>query len=584
MTRSIPLAVGLGLIAAIAGVAEGITIAKNGEAKAVVVVGPNARAPERHAADQLVVFLRKITGADVKLIHKPDPDRPNVFVGPIAAKMVDPTFSTDGLGQEGIVMRTVGKDLILAGGDPRGSLYCVYTFLEEQAGCRWWSPSRSTIPKHPTLSVDKLDVRYVPPLELRTSDSAGSIDPAWAVRNKFNGQYQQLGGLRGGKQKYIATNKWSSHTFWTLIPPELYFKTHPEWFSLIDGKRTHKSPKYFASSLCLTNEEMRCEMVKNQKLALLWNPHAEIISISQVDDGGEPNRCQCDKCVAIEKQDNPSGLMIRFVNSVAADIQEDFPDIIIDTLAYHYTQKPPKHTKPRPGLVVRLCSIKCSFSVPMSHDRNKMFRDDLVAWSKICNRLYVWDYVANFSYTMLPHPNLRVLGPNVKFLVAHNVKGIFAEGITTPNTEMAELRNWVMGKLLWNPDLDGWKLVEEFANGYYGPAGKHIFAYLTVIHDAVDASGDYVGLSSPPTAKFLSFETLTKARAHLLAAAAAVRDDPTLLRLAQREQLPVTYAFLLKWDELRKQAKAAGAEWPMPGTLHEACQQFRKKPPPSATT
>jgi len=51
------------------------------------------------------------------------------------------------------------EDLTLAGGEPRGSLYCVYTFLEEQAGCRRCSPSRRTLPKPSTLSVGELDVR-----------------------------------------------------------------------------------------------------------------------------------------------------------------------------------------------------------------------------------------------------------------------------------------------------------------------------------------------------------------------------------------------------------------------------------------
>ncbi|MFW9997928.1 MAG: DUF4838 domain-containing protein, partial [Candidatus Odinarchaeota archaeon] len=67
------------------------------------------------------------------------------------------------------------------------------------------------------------------------------------------------------------------------------------------------------------------------------------------------------------------------------------------------------------------------------YERNKKFRDDIVGWSKICNRLYIWDYTTNFRHYILPHPNLRVLGPNVKFFVDHNVKGIFEQGAYTSN-------------------------------------------------------------------------------------------------------------------------------------------------------
>ena len=68
----------------------------------------------------------------------------------------------------------------------------------------------------------------------------------------------------------------------------------------------------------------------------------------------------------------------------------------------------------------------------------------------------------------MPHPNLRVLGPNVKFFVDHSVKGLFEQGAyTSKGAEMAELRAWVLARLLWNPALDGQELIDEFIAGYY---------------------------------------------------------------------------------------------------------------------
>ena len=75
---------------------------------------------------------------------------------------------------------------------------------------------------------------------------------------------------------------------------------------------------------------------------------------------------------------------------VAADIEEEFPDVTIETMAYHYTRKPPKNIKPRPNVIIRLCNIECSTSVPLTHERNKDFRDDIAVWSKICKRLWNW--------------------------------------------------------------------------------------------------------------------------------------------------------------------------------------------------
>ena len=543
-----------------------LTIAEKGVAKAVIVIAEDAGEPEQHAAAELADFLQQITGAKFDIVHPPAAKRSRLLVGPKAAKSAAADFSTDGLGADGIIIRTVGNDLILAGGHPRGTLYAVYTFLEDHLGCRWWSSTESTISKKPTLKVGKLDVRYVPALEYREPYWFDAFDGDWAVRNRCNGHRPRLDEKRGGKHTYQGF----VHTFYPLIRPKTYFKEHPEWFSEIKGKRTHNR-----AQLCLTNEEMRKELVKNLKANLRKNPAATIASVSQNDWHGN---CQCVKCAAIEKEEeSPAGLMLRFVNSVADDIKEEFPNVAISTLAYQYTRKSPKYVKPRDNVIVRLCSIECSFSKPLADERNKKFRDDIVGWSKISNRLYIWDYTTNFRHHIMPHPNLRVLGPNVKFFAEHNVKGIFEQGAYTTNgAEMAELRAWVLAKLLWDPTRDGQELIDEFIAGYYCLAGPYIKAYLKVTHDAVEASEDWLGCFEKYTAKFLSFETLSEGLAQLKAAEAAVEDNPELRFRVQVAQLPVMYTFMMRWDEMRKKAEESGADWPMPESIQDAFEDFMK--------
>jgi hypothetical protein len=544
--------------------ANAITIAKKGKPKAVIVVADKAAEPERHAAVELAGFLQQITGGKFDVVANPAQGSSRLLVGPDAAKLALPDFSTDGLDAEGIIIRTVGKDLILAGGRPRGTLYAVYTFLEDYCGCRWWSSTESTIPKTPTLRIKKLNVSYVPPVEYRSPFWFDAFDGDWAARNKCNGHAHRLESKHGGRHIYEGF----VHTFYPLIPPDKYFKDHPEWFSEINGKRT-----YDHAQLCLTNEDMRKELVKNLKDRLRNNPTATIASVSQNDWHGN---CQCAQCAAVEKEeDSPAGLMLRFVNAIAADIEQEFPNVAISTLAYQYTRKPPKITKPRHNVIVQLCSIECSFSVPLADERNKAFRDDIVGWSKISDRLYIWDYTTNFRHHVMPHPNLRVLGPNVKFFADHNVKGIFEQGAYTTNgAEMAELRAWVLAKLLWNPSLDGQKLIDQFIEGYYGPAGPHVKAYLDTIHNAVEQSGDWLGCFSEHTAKFLSLATLTKGWDHLSAAEAAVQDKPELLFRVQVAQLPAMYTLMLRWNEMAQQAATVNARWPIAGSLQQTYDRF----------
>ena len=555
--------IGLALSVAVLS-AKPIMLADNGVARAAIVVAGDATQAERFAAEQLRAHLKEITGADFTTAGDPLEAPVRILVGPGAARLAIANFSTDDLGADGIAIRTFGDDLILAGGRPRGTLYAVFTFLEYELGCRWWSPDATTLPKARTIRIDPTHFRYVPPLEYREPFWTCAFDPDWAVRNKCNGNTPALDTPRGGKHIYEGF----VHTFYPLIPPQTYFNDHPEWFSEINGKRTYEH-----AQLCLTNEAMRQELVRNLKARLRANPAATIASVSQNDWAGN---CQCAACVAVEKEEeSPAGLVLRFVNAVAADIETEFPHVAISTLAYQYTRKPPRLTRPRPNVIVRLCSIECSFSVPLAHERNAKFRDDIIGWSKICDRLYIWDYTTNFRHYFLPHPNLRVLGPNVKFFAEHNVKGIFEQGAyTSPGAEMAELRAWVLAKLLWDPRLDGGKLIDEFLRGYYGPAAEHIKACLDITHNAVEQSGDWLGCFSEHTARFLSFETLSAGWTRLQAAEAAVRDHPDLLFRVKVAQLPVLYTLMMRWDEMRTAAAQAGKPWPVSDSIQQVFEQF----------
>ncbi len=545
--------------------AYALTIAENGQAKAVIAVAADAPLPEQFAAEELARFLNQITGATFPIQNEPADSQPCLLVGVKMAQTADPQFNPEKLGQDGIVIRTLDNKLILAGGYPRGTLYAVYTFLEEQLGCRWWSSTVSTIPQQQTITLTDLNIQYIPPLEYRESFWFDAFDGDWAARNKCNGASERLEEKHGGKHIYEGF----VHTFYPLIPPDRYFNDHPEWFSEINGKRTCDH-----AQLCLTNEEMRQELVKNLKERLRNNPAATIASVSQNDWIGN---CQCANCAAIdEKEGSPAGSLLHFVNAVAADIESEFPHVAIDTLAYQYTRTPPKFVKPRPNVIVRLCSIECSFSQPLADDRNAKFRDDITGWAPICSRLYIWDYTTNFSHYLLIHPNLRVLGPNVKFFADHNVKGLFEQGCYNTNGgEMAELRGWVLAKLLWNPTLDSHKLVNEFLAGYYGPAAPALYEYLQLTHNAVEASGDWLGCFSGIDAKFLTFDLLNRGMGILKKAEQAVQSDPELLFRVQVAELPILYALILRWDDMMYQAQQAKTDWPFAKAIDQVFEEFK---------
>lgn len=544
-----------------------LTLVRDGRAKAVVLVGPEADPPVHHAAEELVHFVKRMSGATLRRVHEPSDEAINIAVGPEAAKMLDPSFGTTGLGADGIAMRSVGRrGLILAGQGQRGTLYAVYTLLEDHWGCRWWGPDASTIPRQATLRLPTdLNHQYTPPLEYRYPFWTEAFDPDWAVRNKANGS-NRLDERRGG-----FTGHGGVHTFYRLIPPKQYFPKHPEWFSLLHGKRTAER-----AQLCLSNMAMQDELVKNLVEHIRRHPHPPVYSVSQNDWRGY---CTCAKCQALaDRYGGQSGLMVWFVNRVAERIEKEFPDATISTLAYQYTRQPPENIRPRRNVVIQLCSIECSFSVPLTHERNAAFRDDIIGWSKTADRLYIWDYTTNFRHHFMPHPNLRVLGPNVRFFVDHHARGIFEQGAyTTLGAEFGELRAWVLAKLLWNPRLDDRELIRTFCDGYYGPAAPHILQYIDLIHDAA-AKAEEPAVCLPSYKRrfdFLTFEVMSRAWQCLAEAERAVKDKLEYAVRIEKAELPVMYAFLWRWPELRAGAEAQGAAWPVDRDITALADRFK---------
>ena len=108
----------------------------------------------------------------------------------------------------------------------------------------------------------------------------------------------------------IRDRRYFVHTFNALVSPELYFDEHPEYFSLINGKRMKGEYQ-----LCLTNPDVLRIAVESVRSWIKANPDATIMSVSQNDVYFQ---CQCDNCRAVEEEEEAAiGPVLRFVNAVA---------------------------------------------------------------------------------------------------------------------------------------------------------------------------------------------------------------------------------------------------------------------------
>ncbi len=543
-------------------------IARQGQTACVIVQSPAATGVDQHAAAELAWHLHLITGADFAIQTNAPAGITNTLIvgpGPLAAQRF-PEIDLTRLGPEELVLRTHGSSVLLAGGAPRGTLYAVNHFLSDQCGVRWWTPWATNLPHQATLRVPHLNVRQQPVFEYREPFWFAGFDPLWKSRNNVNGvnaEPRRLPPALGGGITYQGF----AHTFYPLVPPAKYFAAHPEWYSLVNGHRTAEN-----AQLCLSNPQLRDFVTSQVRAMLRAAPDTKIISVSQNDCAGA---CQCPACQALDQAENsPAASVIAFVNDIAARIAAEFPGVAVDTFAYQYTRHPPRTLKPRANVIVRLCSIECNFRAPWDDPSNAAFLSDLKGWSKLCHRLYVWDYTTDFANYVLPHPNWFTLGPDARLFAQYHVHGVFSEGAYQGwGGEMGELRAWVLAQLFWNPQADDRALIQEFLTGYYGPnAGPLIQRYLELEYAA--ARGFYLGCYTRPRAPYRTFQVLSAAEQLWQQAEHAVTGDPELSARVRQAHLPVRLAWLRDWTRLRAECLAQKALWPLPNSRSAVARQF----------
>jgi len=520
------------------------TLFADGETDYHIVVGREASESERWAAQELAHWLGEVSGAEFLIGDDSAPSGEHEIVvgfNDHARALLGETPPDDA--DESFTYRNVGPSIVIWGGSRRGTMYGVMTFLERELGCRWYSPRVSVAPRKQAFRFCHLQHSESPGVPVRNVFYYEAFDPTWAARNKVNGAM----GYReqpGGIDAY-----WGVHTLVNrLVRRADYFAAHPEYFALVNGERYGGHD----AQLCLTNPDVLAITIRELKAFMREHPEYQTYSVSQ-NDGGL--YCQCPRCQALaEREGSQAGPVLWFVNQVAQAIEEEFPDKQIGTLAYVYSRKPPRTIRPRPNVVIRLCS----FESDRVHDlatgeRNTAFLDDLRRWGEIAPQIAVWDYVAHFGDYVMPFPNFRVLQPNVQLLHEAGVSAVMTQAAyQSRGAEFAELRAYLIARLLWDPDCDVEAVIDDFMSGYYGRSGALIRRYFDMVQDLVELDTEITQFS--PFDPMFSEEFVRRAES-LFDAAEVVADDEEVRQRVEMARLPIMY---LKCRRTPAEAKRDG--------------------------
>ncbi len=527
-------------------------IAADGEALVDVASAPAADPVTIGAAASLVYGLEQITGADFSVAD--GGSGPMIVVGREAAiaRGLLSASDFDGLGADGFVIRSVGGDLAIAGATPRGTMFGVNWFLDRRLGVRWYAPDATLWPRVATVEVDRMDERQVPRFAYRDILGAEAENKVWRARNLLNGESHGPSfrptptGIDAFDRSWMARGGGAS--FHELLPPERYGVLNPGWY--LGGQVAMMNPAM--------REAMAAEIVRRMRELPDWRN--VWFAVKDMDWGWDMDPAS--RAFAEAHGGMPSAPRLDMMIDIAERVRRELPGARLAFNAYHWSFAPPEGMTVPDHLLVFPMTIHSDYRTALNEGDNAELGRHLEGWNRIARHVLVWDHVVNYAGFIQPTPNLRAVARSIRWLAGlENVEGYFAEAAwNTPAADFANLRHWLIARLLWNPEEDVEALLVDFTDGYYGPAGAKLRAYIDLSEAAAARAGLRLTEKLPVGAADFDL-AFVEAADRLLEEAAALVAGTEFEARVREARMPLDYLVLARRAEYAAEAAAAGSGW-----------------------
>jgi hypothetical protein len=573
-----------------------------------IVLPKEPTAAERHAANELCNYVKKMTGATLPVIEE-DQSPPGgrlLLVGRTRAALQ--AHNPDTWLPDTISIGYAGNDIAIVGQGMQGTLFAVYEFLRDQ-GCRWYVPGAEGehIPRLPELTLAVRPRTYTPSFRRR-----GWVPPPapprvwetlyydWAVRNGLNALTPHPITAYPPELGYGLADR-DGHTLSVLIPcgdhprAKETFAAHPDWYPQIDGKRICEAPDGGTVQACLSNAEVAQEVARQVIEYFQQNPRCSLFWVGLNDCAF---CCECDHCLATDgpgstwkkndvydayPQRSKSGpgpmssRFVRFVNRVAQIVAKSCPGKDIGLLAYGSTVAPPRSSdwELESNIVVvyaygdGVCfRHRCADS---SCVQNALMGEWLRGWARHGNPIYVWDYPPQGIYLDAPTGVTSSYQDYVLCLKKMGVAGWCGEGQGA--WAGSALCHYLKARLLWDVDTDVNILTDEFCDDLYGPAAADMKEYYRAFENALKNHPDHVTYGSWVSA--MDANAVAYLDRCLEKAGTTLRDgnQPAVKRQWAMARVAMD-GFILQWQELNAADKKVASFARKYESIRESCRKL----------
>ena len=465
----------------------------------IIVLPDAANIQEKKAAQELALHLKLATGKPIRTAsEKTASSSPGkkIYVGKTRFSQKCKTdFSK--LDQEEWYVRAFSPDaLVIAGGFPRGTLYGVYEFLENNLNAMWLDETNIFIDKVKSVTWKKdLFLRGKPGIPYRSIYSHfGPGHEIYKIRNRQNWFHTALPKeFDGYALAVLFGSPRFNHTFYDYtkdLPKE-----DEDVLSLVGGKRLRSVNSAGPGQICYSNPKT---------VKWFWNKFEKYVAadrkgrakwqypfIYALKTNDNRNECQCPGCQALVKKHGWSGAKLYFVNQIAEKAAKKYPEIRFLTDSYGLHGFLPTGGMKVPGNVWIGISYGSTvpgrerdYFRPYSHPINKLTRDLHYQWKKVAT-LTIGDYWIDYNRPQFPSTIIRTIAENIKFYKKLNVQSIKPECQGAHVTSFWRMRTYIGYRFMADPDRDVDKEIERFCKAYYGKAAPQMMALHKLIEEGM---------------------------------------------------------------------------------------------------
>ncbi|MCR5274659.1 MAG: DUF4838 domain-containing protein, partial [Clostridiales bacterium] len=505
---------------------EGIRTYKNSKyatdlPRSVIVVPASATEEETYAAQLLQYYINQEDGYQPSIISDSTAKGSafEIAVGNTNRSSAGPSSAKDGSYR----IKSFNNGISIIGNGDRGTIDGVMKFLAVCGGYYWLSfedgyrTNQNHFKYATNINIDHERVFTFTDTDVYFGIIQKGTNRLYSLASAMNGFYVncKIPNYPGAQSWYLSKaaptaygnlQPGQAHTILAEFVTKDEFNSHPEWFSLYiekkDGKIIVNERRPY--QVCLSNSEVY-KKIRDHVFEILesdaYDPNApmQIINLGQADNS---HYCMCNDCYRYRMQYEVEGkkeglcdaaMYLNLCNKISREVKATgkYPNVYIDMLAYTYNLKPPVGMEMDDHVIVRYAAISRCYAHDCDEskcDQNKEDIEYLKGWANLCNtygaQLWIWDYVVNFTCTAGPYMNLSSLAHDIKYYRNLGVKGIYLQNNDSPgsiDTEFVDLRNYLIGVLLENPDADVEKEMQFFVTEFYGKSGPYILEAMKIM-------------------------------------------------------------------------------------------------------